>query len=118
MNEVLTQQEAAFFLRCSVGKVYQLRKQKQLRFIPGRPVKILKSELDAYLEREQTARCNQNTYLSPATGKPALKRIPETGAGKSDGPSLVSAAQAAHGREHIRAAQRIGLLQRLSGTRG
>ncbi|MBZ9706120.1 helix-turn-helix domain-containing protein [Mesorhizobium sp. ESP7-2] len=48
---LLTQDEVAERLRCSTSKVKRLRISGSLAYIPGRPVMIEETDLDAYKER-------------------------------------------------------------------
>lgn len=48
---LLTQEEAARLLRCSISKVERLRRDGALPYIPGRPVKVELADLLAYVEQ-------------------------------------------------------------------
>lgn len=48
--KLLTEPEAAEFLRCSTAKIKRLRLKGMLPFYPGRPVLIAESDLIEYLE--------------------------------------------------------------------
>lgn len=50
MLKLLTEDEAATVLRCSVSKIRRLRRTKQLPSIPGRPVLIDEADLSFYVE--------------------------------------------------------------------
>ena len=47
---LLSEQEVADFLRCSRSKVKRLRLDRELNYIPGRPVLIDQADLFAYIE--------------------------------------------------------------------
>ncbi|KAA3447129.1 DNA-binding protein [Mesorhizobium sp. SARCC-RB16n] len=49
-STLLTQEEVAERLRCSVAKVKRLRFTGQLAYLPGRPVLIEEADLEKYLE--------------------------------------------------------------------
>ncbi|MFD1982586.1 helix-turn-helix domain-containing protein [Mesorhizobium newzealandense] len=51
VSSLLTQEEVAERLRCSVSKVKRLRVTGALAYLPGRPVMIEEADLEEYLER-------------------------------------------------------------------
>jgi excisionase family DNA binding protein len=56
--KLLTESEAAEFLRCSTAKIKRLRLKGLLPFYPGRPVLIAESDLVEYLEAlKQNVKC-------------------------------------------------------------
>lgn len=50
-DALLLEIEVAEILRCSPEKVKRLRLRGALAYIPGRPVLVMRSDLDAYIER-------------------------------------------------------------------
>ena len=50
---ILIQQEVVELLKCSVSKVKQLRNSGRLAYLPGRPVKFLKADVQQYLDEER-----------------------------------------------------------------
>lgn len=48
---LLTQNEVAALLRCSVSKIERLRRDGSMPFLPGRPVLIEMADVLAYVER-------------------------------------------------------------------
>ncbi|WP_082700425.1 helix-turn-helix domain-containing protein [Magnetospirillum sp. XM-1] len=63
-DELLTQDEVAGILRCSSDHVYRLRRSGLLPYLPGRPVKILRSDLEEFI------RCQRSTQ-APSSGSTA-----------------------------------------------
>lgn len=77
MTQLVTQAEAAERLCVSLSTLRRLRKGGELRFIPGRPVKVPLEDIDAYIER--------NLCLD-LTGTTRFQTSPTTRAiGKSSG---------------------------------
>ncbi|NFV81293.1 helix-turn-helix domain-containing protein [Magnetospirillum aberrantis] len=52
-DDLLTQDEVAEILGCTPDTVYRIRRAGKLPYIPGRPVKILRFDLNAYLASEE-----------------------------------------------------------------
>ena len=50
MFDILTEKEVADKLRCSTSKVKRLRLDGKLAYLPGRPVMIRETDLNAYIE--------------------------------------------------------------------
>ena len=55
MNDVMTEAEAAKYLRRSVKTLQRRRRDKQISFIEDGRIYYLRSDLDAYLEARRTA---------------------------------------------------------------
>lgn len=55
MNKVMTEPEAAKYLRLSVKTLQRRRRDKQISFIRDGGIRYLRSDLDAYLEARRTA---------------------------------------------------------------
>lgn len=60
-HRFLTEPEVAEILRCSRQKVQRLRLSGQLAYLPGRPVLIAQTDLDAFIA--------EKTRLASSTGK-------------------------------------------------
>lgn len=50
-DKLLTEREVAERLRCHISKIRRLKRAGKIAYIPGKPVYILESDLNAYLER-------------------------------------------------------------------
>ncbi|WP_299657264.1 helix-turn-helix domain-containing protein [uncultured Jannaschia sp.] len=55
MNEVMTEPEAARYLRRSVKTLQRRRRDKQISFVRDGGIRYLRSDLDAYLEARRIA---------------------------------------------------------------
>lgn len=66
IGALLTQQEVSVRLRRSVASVARLRKAGELAYLPGSPVMIPASEVDAYLERKMVARQEKEQAVQQA----------------------------------------------------
>ncbi|TPI64275.1 helix-turn-helix domain-containing protein [Mesorhizobium sp. B3-1-3] len=75
-TKLLTQDEAAAILRCSASKVKRLRITGRLAYLPGRPVLIEESDLEAYMESVRRA------------AKPPATKEPKSARRASDGRKL------------------------------
>lgn len=64
-DTLLTMEEVAERLRCHTSRVRRLRRQGKLASIPGRPVYILESDLNDYLERSR-----RKAKTEPEPGSP------------------------------------------------
>lgn len=84
MENLLTEPEVAERLRCSISKVYRLRKTGHLPYIPGRPILVSEADLIAYVER--------STCRHPISSKPTTEN------GTSTGPTVDVAAVSALAR--------------------
>lgn len=49
---ILTQQEVAAILKCSISKIVRLRRDGRIAFLPGRPVKFLETDLQQFIDDE------------------------------------------------------------------
>lgn len=75
-TNLLSDDEIAARLRCSVSKVRQLRYAGRLAFIPGRPPLVRERDFEAFLEVERRQRPpNAKTYLPPTAPKEPLTEI-------------------------------------------
>jgi len=79
-GKLLTQDEVAKILDCSVSKIRRLRQTRRLAYIPGRPVLVDEADLAAYqetLRREDPppiAEKDKGGYLRPPESPAALAR--------------------------------------------
>lgn len=73
MNEVMTEPEAAKYLRLSTKTLQRRRRGGQISFIRDGGIRYLQSDLDAYLEARRTAA----TKAPPPARKP--KYLPKSG---------------------------------------
>lgn len=55
MNEVMTEPEAANYLRSSTKTLQRRRRDGQISFVRDGGIRYLRSDLDAYLEARRTA---------------------------------------------------------------
>lgn len=55
MNEVMTEPEAAGYLRCSAKTLQRRRREGYIAFIQDGRILYLRSDLDAYLKARRTA---------------------------------------------------------------
>lgn len=69
---LLTMEEVAQRLRCSASKVRHLKDAGKLAYIPGRPVYILESDLNDYLERVRRAAKKEPEPGSPEAQAAAI----------------------------------------------
>lgn len=69
-SEVMTPEEAAFFLRVSRSTIYQRSDIPRYRLPGSRQIRFLRSELLAWLKGEAT--CRQEADATEETSKPVL----------------------------------------------
>jgi excisionase family DNA binding protein len=80
-GKLLTQDEVAEILECSVSTIRRLRQTRRLAYIPGRPVLIDEVDLAAYketLRREDPppiAEKDKDGYVRPPQSPAALARL-------------------------------------------
>lgn len=70
VSKLLTDEDMAALLRCSVSKVRKLRYVGRIAFIPGKPPLVREKDFEAFLEVERRlSPPSSGTYLPPAAPK-------------------------------------------------
>ena len=83
--ELLTQNEAARFLRCGISKIQMLRRTGQLPYLPGRPVLIRKEDIEKWLLAKIQSTNRLHTKCVPGrTPSTGLSAPPTSGAKPTD----------------------------------
>jgi excisionase family DNA binding protein len=110
--QLITQAEAATQLRVSLSTLRRLRKAGELRFIPGRPVRVPVDDVNAFIERNLSCPDLRDTtrYLNGPTPRAS---------GKSPGlnPAQAGSKEAAIIQRARRSARLLSFTGRIGSSR-
>lgn len=98
-DTLLTQKEVSERLRCSTSKIKRLRLDGKLAYLPGRPVLVRESDLNAYIETGLR-------QISPTTVEKESARKPAAHAAKNE-----------DAYDPVKAARRAWIKRRLTAGR-